>query len=70
MGGLAFFFFFFFLVQAVLDLDPPILKLPAIEGMTGVHHSTQLLVEMGLYKFFLPGLAWNHNSSNLSLQNS
>jgi hypothetical protein len=43
----------FLFVQTGLDHGPPIFILPAIARMTGVHHSNQLLVEMGSHKLFV-----------------
>jgi hypothetical protein len=40
--------------------------LPAMAGMTGACHHTQLLVEMGSHELFLHGLAWNLDPPNLT----
>jgi hypothetical protein len=43
----------------------------AFAGLVGVHHHIQLYsIEMGSHKLFLPVLAWNSDSPELSLSSS
>jgi hypothetical protein len=54
--------------RASLDHSPSTSRLPTVTGMTGVHHCTQLLVEIGWsHELLLPRLALNCDPPDLSL---